>query len=218
MGRTGRSVATNHTILSQILILGSGKSTAISTILRMVEHEGDITIDGRNTRDVPRELLRSRITTISQEGLRLKATLRFNMYPFEGVQPTDDEIIDALRIVDLWTHAELHGGLDAQYSAIRFSTAQKQLMFLARGILHQSTANTSIVLIDEVTSSLTLDMERDMQRVIDHAFAGCTILLISHRRESFLTADLVLRFKSGKLSGRMRWKQSTSEWVEARNA
>lgn len=186
----------------------------VATILRMVEYTGSISIDGRNTRDVPRELLRSRITTITQEGLRLKATLRFNMYPFEGAQPTDDDIINALRRVDIWDHAHLNGGLDAQYSAIRFTTAQKQLMFLARGILHQSTAATKIVLIDEVTSSLALDRERSMQTIIDEAFAGCTILLVSHRRESFLTTDYVLRFRSGQLYSRLRRRNSTGEWVE----
>ncbi|OAA80128.1 ABC transporter, transmembrane domain, type 1 [Akanthomyces lecanii RCEF 1005] len=193
---------------------GSGKSTVLATILRMVEYAGSISIDGRNTRDVPRELLRSRITTITQEGLRLKATLRFNMYPFEGSRPSDDEIIDALRRVELWDHANRNGGLDAQYSTIRFTTAQKQLMFLARGILHQSTAGTKIVMIDEVTSSLTLDMERNMQRIIDQAFAGCTILLVSHRRESFLTTDFVLRFRSGQLYSMMRRRSSTGGWVE----
>lgn len=192
----------------------SGKSTVLATILRMVEYTGSISIDGRNTRDVPRELLRSRITTITQEGLRLKATLRFNMYPFEGSRPTDDEIIDALRRVDLWDHATRNGGLDAQYSTIRFSTAQKQLMFLARGILHQSTTGTKIVMIDEVTSNLALDMERNMQRIIDQAFAGCTIILVSHRRESFMTTDFVLRFRSGKLYSMMRRRQSTGGWVE----
>lgn len=180
----------------------------------MVEHTGSISIDGRNTRDVPRELLRSRITTITQEGLRLKASLRFNMYPFEGPRPNDDEIIGALRRVELWDHASRNGGLDAQYSTIRFTTAQKQLMFLARGILHQSKTGTKIVMIDEVTSSLALDMERNMQRIIDQAFAGCTILLVSHRRESFLTTDFVLRFRSGQLYSMMRRRNSTGGWVE----
>lgn len=165
----------------------------------MVDHTGSVSIDGRNTKHLPRELLRSRITSITQDGLRIKATLRFNMYPFDGVQPTDEMIIDALQQVDIWNHVQLNGGLDTQYSKIRFSTTQKQLMFLARGILHQSVTGNKIVMIDEVTSSLPLDIEDDVQDIIDHAFFGCTILLISHRIESFYSADYVLRFQSAQL-------------------
>ncbi|TQV93041.1 Vacuolar metal resistance and drug detoxification protein [Cordyceps javanica] len=196
---------------------GSGKSTMLSTILRMVEHTGSVSIDGRNTRHVPRELLRSRITTITQEGLRLRATLRFNVYPFEGAQPTDDQMIDVLQRVELWDHANLGGGLDAQYAAMAFSASQKQLMFLARGILHQTVARTQIVILDEVTSSLTLEAERDMRRIIDQAFAGCTVLLVSHRRESFLSTEFVLQFRSGQLFSMMRRRSTNGEWVEVKD-
>lgn len=185
----------------------------LAAILRMVDFSGHVSIDGRNTKSVPRELLRSRITTITQEGLRLKSTLRFNMYPFEGVQPTDNQIIDVLRTVDLLNHVNLHGGLDAQYSAIRFSSIQKQLMFLARGILHQRITDTNIIMIDELTSSLPVDMEDDVQDIIDRAFTGCTILLVSRRQESFLTTDFVLRFRSGKLYSTIQ-RNNTGGWSE----
>ncbi|KAJ6789510.1 hypothetical protein PWT90_07170 [Aphanocladium album] len=124
---------------------GSGKSTILSAILRMVNSTGSISIDGLDTREVPLQILRSRITSVTQDGLRLNESLRFNMYPFTGQPPSDDEIIAALESVDIWNHAHLNGGLDANYFKIGFSTGQKQLMFLARGILHQKMTRNKIV-------------------------------------------------------------------------
>lgn len=180
----------------------------------MVECTGSISIDGRDTRTVPREILRSRITTITQDGLRLKAPLRFNMYPFDGERPSDEKIIETLRSVNIWAHVEARGGLDANYSAMRFTTSQKQLVFIARGILHQAKTGNKIVMIDEVTSTMAMDAEPEMQRLVDVAFKGCTILVVSHRPESFQTADRVFRFKFGLLDSVLR-RQSDGELAEA---
>ncbi|KAJ4147018.1 hypothetical protein LMH87_001571 [Akanthomyces muscarius] len=169
---------------------GSGKSTVLSAILRMVDCNGSVSIDGRDTRTVPRELLRSRITTITQDGLRLKAPLRFNMYPFDA-----------------------RGGLDANYTAMRFSASQKQLVYIARGILHQAKTGNKIVMIDEVTSSMATDAEPELQRLIDVAFNSCTILVVSHRPESFQTAESVLRFKFGVLDS-VLYRQSNGDFAE----
>lgn len=179
----------------------------------MVDCTGSISIDGRDIRTVPREVLRSRITTITQDGLRLKAPLRFNMYPFDGGRPSDEEIIAALHSVNIWAHAEARGGLDASYSAMRFTTSQKQLVFIARGILHQAKTGNRIVMIDEVTSSMATDAEPELQRLIDVAFKGCTILVVSHRPESFQTADAVFRFRSGVLDSVLH-RQSDGDLAE----
>ena len=185
----------------------------LSAILRMVDCKGSVSIDGRDTRTVPRELLRSRITTITQDGLRLKAPLRFNMYPFDGERPSDNEIMKTLRSVNLWAHVEARGGLDANYTAMRFSASQKQLVFIARGILHQAKTGNKIVMIDEVTSSMATDAEPEVQRLIDVAFNGCTILVVSHRPESFHTAESVLRFKFGVLDSVLH-RQSNGDFAE----
>ncbi|KAM3468119.1 hypothetical protein MY5147_008259 [Beauveria neobassiana] len=175
---------------------GSGKSTVLSAMLRLVDCTGSISIDGHDIRRVPHEFLRSKITTITQDGLRLKASLRFNLFPFDSEKPSDEDMIGTLQDVQLWTHVRLNGGLDADYSSMRFSSGQKQLMFLARGILHQAKTGNKIVMIDEVTSSLALDTEDDIQALIDECFEGCTIILVSHRMESFNTVDGVLKFDS----------------------
>ncbi|KAJ6780152.1 hypothetical protein PWT90_01968 [Aphanocladium album] len=215
MGRTGRYEKSACIFVSQANCnsLRSGKSTIISAVLRMVDTTGSISIDGLDTRHIPLELLRSRITTITQDGLRLNDSLRFNLYPFLGDRPSDDEMISALQSVEIWDHARLNGGLDADYFKIGFSTGQKQLMFLARGILHQKITHNKIVVIDEVTSSLATDLEPQLQHLIDVSFNGCTIIMVSHRKESFTTADGVLQFKLGQLNRVLR-RRSNGDFVE----
>ncbi|KAM3518260.1 hypothetical protein NHJ13051_008319 [Beauveria bassiana] len=195
---------------------GSGKSTVLSAMLRLVDCTGSISIDGHDIRRVPHEFLRSKITTITQDGLRLKASLRFNLFPFDSEKPSDDDMIGTLQDVKLWTHVRLNGGLDADYSSMRFSSGQKQLMFLARAILHQAKTGNKIVMIDEVTSSLALDTEDDIQALIDECFEGCTIILVSHRMESFNTVDGVLKFDSGRLCNVLR-RRSNGDLVEVKH-
>ncbi|KAM3492211.1 hypothetical protein MY3957_004498 [Beauveria namnaoensis] len=195
---------------------GSGKSTVLSAMLRLVDCTGSISIDGHDIRRVPHEFLRSKITTITQDGLRLKASLRFNLFPFDSEKPSDEDMIGTLQDVQLWTHVRLNGGLDADYSSMRFSSGQKQLMFLARAILHQAKTGNKIVMIDEVTSSLALDTEDDIQALIDESFEGCTIILVSHRMESFNTVDGVLKFDSGRLCNVLR-RRSNGDLVEVKD-
>lgn len=170
------------------------------TILRMVEFTGTISIDGRNTTTVPREHLRSRITTLTQDGVELKGTLRFNIYPFPGKQPEDEEIISTLQSVGLWDNISRHGGLDADMKILCLSVSHKQLLFLARGILHQRTMNTKIVLMDEVTSAMDYGTDNRLQEIMDEAFIGCTVLQIAHRQDSFRAVDVRIRLESGILA------------------
>ncbi|ATY58701.1 ABC multidrug [Cordyceps militaris] len=180
---------------------GSGKSTLLMAILRMVDFTGTISIDGRNSRSVPREFLRSRITTMTQEGVQLKGSVRFNLYPFAGPKPDDSLVTSTLQSVGLLHHIDRHGGLDKVISSMRFSVSQKQLLFLARGILHHKTMKTSIVIMDEATSAMDNGTDDMLQELLGDAFAACTVLQIAHRDETFRDLDVRIRLDLGQLLG-----------------
>ena len=99
--------------------------------------------------------------------------------------------------VGLWNHISKRGGLDADMSEMKFSQGQKQLLFIARAILHQKMARTKIVLIDEATASLDSDTDARIQQLVNESFIGCTVLTISHQRPSFHRRDLSIAFDSG---------------------
>ncbi|KAJ3496549.1 hypothetical protein NLG97_g2579 [Lecanicillium saksenae] len=178
---------------------GCGKSSMLMTLLRMTEFTGTVRIGGQDSRTISREVLRSRITTLTQDGVELKGSVRFNLYPFLGTQPEEDLITSTLQSVGIWDHISQHGGIDKNLSSMEFSVSQKQLLFLARGILHQKTLNTKIVIMDEATSAMDNQIDDTLQELLDKTFAGCTILQIAHRADTFRNIGLQIRLEHGQL-------------------
>ncbi|OAA57153.1 ABC transporter, transmembrane domain, type 1 [Cordyceps fumosorosea ARSEF 2679] len=154
---------------------GSGKSSLLMAILRMVDFTGTISIDGRDSRSVPRELLRSRITTLTQDGVELKGSVGLNLWPFAGPKPDEALITSTLQSVGLLNHVNQHGGLNKSISCMGLSVSQKQLLFLARGILHQQAMHTSIVIMDEATSAMDGGTDDALQDLLDNTFAGYVV-------------------------------------------
>ena len=85
-------------------------------LLHLIEFSGSISVDDREIKTVPRNLLRSRITTLTQDGVELKGTVRFNMFPFDAPMPSDDHIIAALE------------GVGAREAARRIDDATLQIL------------------------------------------------------------------------------------------
>ncbi|KAJ6788184.1 hypothetical protein PWT90_06047 [Aphanocladium album] len=194
---------------------GSGKTSMMLALLHLIEFSGSISVDNREIKTVPRHILRSRITTLTQEGVELKGTVRFNMFPFDAPTPADDHIIAALEGVGLWAHIEKHGGLDADIVNARLSHGHKQLLFIARAILHQEIMDTKIVLVDEATSSLDAEMDEHIQAIMDESFADCTVLNISHRRGTSDKIDLSIGLSTGEVVEVLRRSSRSGVWVPA---
>lgn len=194
---------------------GSGKTSMMLALLHLIEFSGSISVDNREIKTIPRKILRSRITTLTQDGVELNGTVRFNMFPFDAPMPADDHIIAALEGVGLWTHVEKHGGLDADIVKARLSHGHKQLLFIARAILHREIMDTKIVLVDEATSSLDAEMDRQIQEIMDESFADCTVVHISHRRDSYENIDLSIGLSTGEVVEVLRRSSRSGHWVPA---
>ncbi|KAM3452690.1 hypothetical protein NHJ6243_009310 [Beauveria neobassiana] len=194
---------------------GGGKTSMLLSLLHMMEYRGKISIDGRDIKTVPRRILRSRITTLTQDGVELKGTIRANAFPYSiaaaAVAPADEDIVAALDRVGLWAHLQRHGGLDADITDARLSHGQRQLLFLARAVLHHQALRTRIVLVDEATSALDPQAEADAQALMAEAFADCTMLTISHRREGLDFVERVLEVDAGQLV-ELRPENLTETW------
>lgn len=113
-------------------------------------NSGSIVIDGTDISRISRSHVRSRLNTIPQEAFFLYGTIRLNANP-EG-DADDTTIIKALKEVNLWTHIESKGGLDADMSDDLFSHGQQQLFCLARALCKSS----KILIMDEATSRYVL--------------------------------------------------------------
>ena len=194
----------------QVLTSDSGKSSLILTLLLFLEYDGTILIDGTDISSISCQELRSRITTVPQDAIELGGTVRENLDPFvspvttdsmRNVPIDDSTMQEALTRVGIWQQISACGGLDAHLSAVSLSQGQKQLLCLARAVLHHAKTRSQIVLMDEATSSVDSNTEAQMQAIISDEFAGCTVIAIAHRLETLKDVDVVLELDAGRLVG-----------------
>lgn len=181
---------------------GSGKSSLITSILGMMEvKSGSISLDGQNLAEVSNEVVRDRITCITQDPYLFSASVRLNM-DLRGTS-TDQDIEAALTKVGLWSVLQESVGqeasatniLDASMDDIRLSHGQRQLICLARALLRKN----KVVLLDEPTSSVDAVTEAKMTEIIDSEFTGATVLMITHRLTSIHSFDKVMVLDAGAL-------------------
>ncbi|GKU18087.1 unnamed protein product [Fusarium langsethiae] len=173
---------------------GSGKSSVLLALLRLLDSSsGSITIDGISLSSLPRDTVRSRLITLTQDQFVLPGTVRHNADP-RGVL-SDANIDAALRLVGLSDAVEQHGGLDAPFDEDALSHGQKQLFFLARAVLRKRDGK--VVLLDEVTSSMDPKTEECIKAVIEQEFKEHTVVSITHRLSTIVDFDRVIVMKKG---------------------
>ncbi|CAH1368209.1 unnamed protein product, partial [Tenebrio molitor] len=168
----------------------AGKSSIISTILRLHKFEGKIFIDGIDIATLPLETLRSNVAVISQDPALFTGTVRENI-DFSR-KYGDAEIWNALKVVNLDI---LFSSLDNKISTMNsnLSLGQKQLLCLARAIIRKS----KIVIMDEVTASVDQKTEEMIHKIVLEELACCTVIMITHKLDYVLEYDKVIVLDKG---------------------
>lgn len=167
------------------------------TLFRMLDlSAGQILIDGLDISQLPRHDIRSRINSITQDGVFIQGSIRDNIDP-RGIHDTD-AICDALDVVQLLELIEdkSSDALEGDISELHLSQGQKQLFCLARALLNPS----QILVLDEATSTVDEHTDEIMQKVIRQNFGGQTIITVAHRLESILDHDTVVVLEGGRMA------------------
>lgn len=168
----------------------------------MEAYSGRIMIDGRELSTIPRQALRSLITTITRDGIELRGSVRMNLDPLSIKERyfSDLDFANMLDRVYLWSTVMDRGGLNADISAMRFTPAEKQQFGLARAALHRRRVGTKIVLINKATNSMDEELETEMQDFMDGEFATCTVVTVADSKRPMMTADRYFIMQAGRLS------------------
>lgn len=167
------------------------------TLFRMLDlSSGQILIDGLDISQLPRHDIRSRINSITQDGVFIQGSVRDNIDP-RGIHNLD-AICDALEEVQILELIEEKGssGLSSDISELHLSQGQKQLFCLARALLNPS----QILVLDEATSTVDEHTDEIMQKVIRQNFGSQTIITVAHRLESILDHDTVVVLDGGEIA------------------
>jgi ATP-binding cassette subfamily B protein/subfamily B ATP-binding cassette protein MsbA len=177
---------------------GSGKSTIANLIPRFYDPaNGRILIDGRDIRTLPLAFLRRQIGIVLQEPLLFRGTVWENIaYGRDGASRA--QAIAAARDVGIDDVLErLPGGFDALVSerGLTLSGGQRQCVAIARAML----CDAPIVILDEPSSSLDASTERRLMKALTRLCVNRSALVIAHRLETVVSADLILVLDEGRI-------------------
>ena len=179
-------------------VSGSGKTTFLNLIPRFFHLKtGSIFIDNQNINDINLNSLRKEISLVSQDVILFDDTIKSNIL-YGNALASNEEIIKACKFAAAQDFVEK---LPNKYetiigeNGIKLSGGQKQRLSIARAILK----NSSIILLDEATSSLDSESESVIQKAIENLTKNKTTIIIAHRLSTVMNCDKILVFENGKI-------------------
>ena len=179
---------------------GSGKSTIMNLIPRFYDSQsGDITIDNQSIYKTTIKSLRKEISMVSQETTLFDDTIKNNI-KYAKEDATEEEV---LNVSKLSFCDEFINKLPDKYETIigengvRLSGGEKQRLSIARAMLKKS----SIILLDEATSSLDSETESKIQEALKVLTKDKTTIVIAHRLSTILNSSNIYVIDSGKVVG-----------------
>ena len=177
---------------------GAGKSTILNLIPRFYNvDDGEIKIDDQSVNNYSLFSLRKNISLVSQDTTLFDDTIKNNI-AYANLDASEKDIEDAAK----FSYAdEFINKLPNHYDTIigengvRLSGGEKQRISIARAILKKS----SIILLDEATSSLDAETENKIQKAISYLTKGRTTIVIAHRLSTILNSDKIYVIEKGSV-------------------
>ena len=165
---------------------GSGKSTILHLIERFYDvFEGEILIDDIDIKKYNLYELRKKISLVGQEPVIFKRSVYENIL-YGRLDATREEVLNIAEKSDIKYLIDNNNPL---------SGGEKQRVAIARAFLK----DPKIILLDEATSSLDKETEKEVQKNIDKLQSGRTCLTVAHRLGTIIDSDIIFLFVNGEL-------------------
>jgi subfamily B ATP-binding cassette protein MsbA len=177
---------------------GGGKSTVTSLLLRFERpHKGQLLLDGVDADRYTAKSLREQFALVTQEPLLFHGTVLENLR-YASPDATKEEVEAAARVAnaDGFIRA-LPEGYDTRIGerGVTLSGGQRQRLCIARAVL----AKSPVLVLDEATSSLDPESEREVQAALAAVLPGRTALVIAHRLSTVVNADVLHVMEAGRV-------------------
>jgi ABC-type multidrug transport system fused ATPase/permease subunit len=185
---------------------GAGKTTLVQMLTRFYEYEsGEVLLDGRSIREIPRGALRDAVGLVTQESFLFNGTLRENLR-LGDPGATEERMWDALGAANARGFVErLPERLDTVVGerGVKLSVGEKQRVSIARVLLK----DPPVLVLDEATASVDTDTERQIQEALERLMERRTSFVIAHRLSTVRKADQILVMERGRIVERGRHEE-----------
>jgi ATP-binding cassette subfamily B protein len=177
---------------------GAGKTTMINLVCRFFEVDnGLLEIDSIDLKKIRLEDLRGKIGIVLQDSFLFNSSIMENI-AYAKPDATFEEIVEAAKIAN--AHHFILAKTDGYDTIVgergnELSGGEKQRISIARAILH----NPKILILDEATSSVDIETEKQIQEAISRLVKGRTTFAIAHRLSTLRNADRLVVLDEGKI-------------------
>jgi len=176
---------------------GSGKSTLIKCLMRELDANGTILVDGLNINTFSLDSFRKEISYVPQDVYLFSDTIRNNI-ALGGDNPSDEEVLKAASLAYLDNDfKQLKNGIDTLLGerGVSISGGQKQRVSIARALL----SNSELFIMDDALSAVDSETEHEILKNIYGHLKGKTVIVSSHRIAAVAQADTVITLAEGKI-------------------
>lgn len=177
---------------------GSGKTTIINLLNKFYDIDsGSITIDGKNIDSITMSSLRKSVAIVLQDTYLFTKSVKENLR-YANLTASDEEIIKAAKLSNAHHFImQLEDGYDTvlEDNGANLSQGQRQLLAITRAIL----SNSSILILDEATSSIDTRTEVAIQDAMVKLKENKTTFIIAHRLSTIKNADVIIAIKDGEI-------------------
>ena len=177
---------------------GVGKTTISGLIARFHDpRSGSIIMDGMDIKDMTLESLRKNLSVVLQDVFLFNGTITDNItYGCSGAAKSEIEAAAKAACIDKFIES-LPDGYNTIVGerGVKLSGGQKQRISIARSILR----NSPFLILDEATSAVDTETEREVQNAINQIVGTRTLIVIAHRLSTVRKADKIIVLEDGKI-------------------
>ncbi len=186
------------TVVALVGPSGAGKTSLVDLIPRFYNPtKGKVKIDGTDIKRLSLKFLRSQVGIVLQDVFLFTGTVRDNIrYGRPGA--SEEEVIEAAKMANAHDFiSRMPQGYDSMVGerGSTLSLGERQRISIARALI----CNPKILILDEATSSVDAESEKEIQAALESAMKGRTTFVIAHRLSTIRNADKIVTIQEGQI-------------------